>query len=90
LNEDTDYDGLKDGAEIDIDTDPILYDSDSDGVKDGSDDHPKIHDWKLQDSDQDGWSDYREIYISNTNRFDSDSDGDGIIDSKDDNPTGIL
>ena len=34
-NVDTDMDGLDDGQEYDIGTDPLNYDSDGDGINDG-------------------------------------------------------
>ncbi|MDY6966692.1 MAG: hypothetical protein SVM80_12150 [Halobacteriota archaeon] len=40
----------------------------------------------LIDTDEDGWSDFHEIHISNTDYRNPDTDGDGIIDSQDPYP----
>jgi uncharacterized repeat protein (TIGR01451 family)/MYXO-CTERM domain-containing protein len=61
---DTDGDGLTDGTEMEIGTDPNDADSDDDGVLDG--DEPNFSD----DTDGDG----------DINALDQDSDGDGILD----------
>ncbi len=86
LDEDSDNDGLIDGNEIDLGTSINDEDSDNDGIKDGNDENPTTHEWKLMDSDNDGWNDYKEYYETETDRYDSDTDGDGVIDSKDENP----
>jgi len=44
------------------------------------------HEWKLMDSDNDGWNDYKEYYETRTNRYNSDTDGDGAPDSRDAHP----
>jgi nitrous oxidase accessory protein NosD len=38
------------------------------------------------DSDNDGWTDYKEITFTHTNPYNSDTDGDGVIDSQDIDP----
>ena len=86
VQKDTDGDGLNDYSELVIGTSPLIKDSDSDGTDDGVDDNPTIHDWKLIDSDNDGLTDYEEVFEKETNRFDSDTDGDGIIDGQDNQP----
>lgn len=86
LDDDTDDDGLLDGEEVEGETDVFDADTDDDGNKDGSDSNPTTHDWKLMDSDDDGWSDYREYYEEDTDRFDSDSDNDGAPDGHDAHP----
>jgi hypothetical protein len=85
-DDDCDNDGLKDGEELQLGTGFFDSDTDDDGVKDGSDSNPTIHDWKLIDSDSDGWDDYKEYYEENTERFNSDTDGDGALDSRDAHP----
>lgn len=83
---DSDGDGLSDGQEVQLGTDPFNVDTDGDGLSDGSDPHPATHEWKLTDSDDDGWSDYKEYYETETDRFDSDTDDDGYSDPYDPNP----
>ncbi len=61
---DSDGDGLSDGAEQELGSDPLDWDSDDDGVPDGSEPQPGA------DTNQDG-----EINV-----LDPDSDGDGIWD----------
>lgn len=87
LNADYDGDGLKDGDEVRLGTDLFNPDTDNDGYQDGTDPHPTIHEWKLIDSDNDGWNDYKEYYEEHTDRFKSDTDGDGLKDSSDPHPT---
>jgi len=87
LNADYDNDDLKDGDEVRLGTDLFNPDTDNDGYQDGSDSHPTIHEWKLIDSDSDGWNDYKEYYEEHTDRFNSDTDGDGLKDSSDPHPT---
>jgi RNA polymerase subunit RPABC4/transcription elongation factor Spt4 len=89
LNSDTDGDGLSDGKEIELGSDIFDVDSDNDGIEDGSDSNPTVHDWKLMDSDNDGWSDYKEYYEMGTDRFNEDTDGDGAPDAFDEHPLSI-
>lgn len=86
LDADTDDDGLNDGQELNVGADPFDEDTDDDGLKDGSDPHPTTHEWKLIDSDGDGWDDYREYYEEDTDRYNPDTDGDGAPDSRDAHP----
>ncbi len=83
---DYDDDGLSDGDEITAGTEIKNSDTDGDGVKDGYDSSPLTHNWKLLDSDDDGWDDYKEYYEEGTDRFDSDTDGDGAPDGYDAHP----
>jgi len=87
LDDDQDNDGLNDGDEVRLGTDLFNTDSDDDGILDGADSNPTTHEWKLMDSDGDGWSDYKEYYEKSTDRFDSDTDDDGYKDSIDAHPT---
>jgi hypothetical protein len=84
---DTDNDGLIDGEEVQLGADPLNADTDNDGYQDGADPHPTTHEWKLIDSDNDGWNDYKEYYEEHTDRFKSDTDSDGLKDSVDPHPT---
>lgn len=83
---DTDADGLNDGREVGLGTNPLDTDTDDDGINDSADLHPTTHEWKLMDSDGDGWNDYKEAYETNTDRFKSDTDDDGINDPSDPHP----
>jgi chitodextrinase len=71
--------------------DPLDSDYDNDNIKDGvevSAENGYITDPTKKDTDNDGWSDYYEIYSASkkTNPLSADTDGDGVIDSKDRDP----
>ena len=51
-----------------------------------TDTHAWLTDAALADSDEDGWSDYYEIYTSGTNPLNKDSDGDSAWDPNDRDP----
>ena len=76
---DSDDDGLSDGQEIAIGTDPFDPDSDDDGLTDG--DEVNVHgtDPLDADTDDDGLNDGDEIALG-TDPFDPDSDDDGLTD----------
>jgi len=95
LNKDSDNDGLDDYKEINTyHTNPLDDDYDNDGLNDGDEVQAgtdlfdsDTDEWKFQDSDNDGWSDYKEYYEEGTDRFDSDTDDDGYKDGSDPHPT---
>jgi len=69
LNQDPDHDGLKNGTEITIGTDPFNPDTDGDGIKDGQEVHgpsakyPSCHTNPLaKDTDHDGLTDGQEVH----------------------------
>jgi hypothetical protein len=76
---DSDDDGLTDGDEIGLGTDPFDPDSDDDGLTDG--DEVNVHGTNPldPDTDDDGLNDGDEISLG-TDPFDPDSDDDGLSD----------
>ncbi|MCD5425449.1 MAG: hypothetical protein LRZ92_03180, partial [Methanosarcinaceae archaeon] len=85
LNPDVDDDGLNDGREISIGTNPNLIDTDRDGLTDA--DEVLIHNTNPlhKDSDRDGITDIDELigrYGIITNPLNRDSDGDGLSDGE--------
>ncbi len=79
---DTDGDGIPDGIEVSIGTDPNSVDTDEDGMPDGWEVYyelnPLVDDSAL-DLDNDGLSNYSE-YAAGTNPAEEDTDEDGIGD----------
>ena len=79
INLDSDFDGIENGLEILIGTNPNDADTDNDGILDGAESL-----WYI-DSDKDGklndnsWVGGRK-YLTGINALDADSDNDGIID----------
>jgi cell wall-associated NlpC family hydrolase len=82
---DTDRDGLVDGMEILLGTDPLKIDSDGDGVSDGYEKFTLHTDPTRADSDGDGTSDAAEL-VRGTDPTKADSDGDGRVDGGDTSP----
>jgi hypothetical protein len=80
IDADSDDDGLPDGVELAIGTDPFDPDSDDDGLSDG--DEVNVHgtDPLDADSDDDGLSDGDEVNVHGTDPLDADSDDDGLND----------
>jgi hypothetical protein len=80
IDADSDDDGLPDGVELAIGTDPFDPDSDDDGLSDG--DEVNVHgtDPLDADSDDDGLSDGDEVNVHGTDPLDADSDDDGLSD----------
>jgi YD repeat-containing protein len=87
---DTDGDGIPDSWEIAHGTDPATaadttLDTDGDGLT-------NLQEYlygtapNISDSDNDGWSDYQEIFLYHTDPNATDSDHDGISDSQDPDP----
>ncbi len=76
---DSDHDGLGDGQEIVIGTDPVNPDTDADGLEDGAE-IAACTDPLVPDTDGDGLLDGAEIYEHGTNPRAPDSDKDGVPD----------
>jgi alpha-tubulin suppressor-like RCC1 family protein len=81
LTQDTDGDGLVNGFEYDLGTDPLNPDTDGDGISDGAAWLAHIP-LGSRDSDGDGLSDADEIRLG-TDPFNPDTDGDGVPDGLD-------
>ncbi len=89
---DTDGDGLSDYIEVMIiGTDPLYVDSNENGINDGDEDYDGDGltnlqevscgtDLTLTDTDNDGLSDYDEIFVYGTDPLKPDTDGDGLSD----------
>lgn len=81
LTFDRDNDGISNGTELEIGTDPFNPDSDDDGILDGSDPFP-LDTFFTSDNDQDGIADeWEERYnLTSTRKMDAllDDDGDGL------------
>ncbi|HXV72529.1 MAG TPA: hypothetical protein VEB69_14155 [Acidimicrobiia bacterium] len=80
IDADSDDDGLPDGEEIALGTDPFDPDSDDDGLTDGDEVEVYGTDPLDPDSDDDGLSDGDEVNVHGTNPLDPDTDDDGLID----------
>jgi len=80
IDTDSDDDGLPDGEEIAIGTDPFDDDTDDDGLSDG--DEVNVHgtDPLDADTDDDGLSDGDEVNVHGTDPLDADTDDDGLSD----------
>jgi hypothetical protein len=80
IDTDSDDDGLPDGEEIAIGTDPFDDDTDDDGLSDG--DEVNVHgtDPLDADTDDDGLSDGDEVNVHGTDPLDADTDDDGLDD----------
>ena len=76
-NADNDNDGLTNGEENELGTDPDVADTDGDGLSDGAEFKEYKTDPMKADSDNDGLNDYDEIkkYSTNPNMMDTDNDG---------------
>jgi outer membrane protein assembly factor BamB len=79
--DDTDNDGLLDGAEVNThNTSPLIADTDGDGLSDGLEVNEYGTDPLLLDSDEDGLTDREEVQDYFSNPLSSDTDGDGLSD----------
>jgi outer membrane protein OmpA-like peptidoglycan-associated protein len=79
---DYDKDGLTNGREKEIGTDPYNPDSDGDGLKDGEEVYSYFTDPLKSDSDEDGLTDYDEVFTYRTSPVKADSDSDGLKDGE--------
>lgn len=80
-DQDTDKDGLRDAAEVDIyKTDPLNPDTDGDGLKDGEEVKKYNTDPTKPDTDADGLADNEELQTYKTDPLVADGDGDGLND----------
>jgi hypothetical protein len=80
LDADRDDDGLIDGFELLLHTDPDDPDSDDDGLLDGEEYHVLHTDPNVADTDGDGLDDGAEVNLHGTNPLEPDSDYDGLSD----------
>jgi outer membrane protein OmpA-like peptidoglycan-associated protein len=81
--QDTDRDGIKDGAEVHtFRTDPLAIDSDSDGLSDLDEIKKYKSDPNQADTDQDGLADGEEISKYQTNLLKGDTDDDDLSDAE--------
>ncbi len=78
-NDDIDNDGLKDGQELLIGTDPLNNDTDGDGLRDGDEIEMGTNPL-LPDSDGDSILDGLEVHVYNTDPRRQDTDNDGLSD----------
>ena len=80
IDTDSDDDGLTDGEELVLGTDPFDSDTDDDGLSDG--DEVNVHgtDPLDADTDDDGLSDGDEVNVHGTDPLDADTDDDGLVD----------
>ena len=79
---DSDSDGLADGPECSLGTDPSNPDTDADGLSDGDEVHTYNTDPLAPDTDGDGLPDGTEVHTYNTSPLDPDTDGDGDSDGE--------
>ncbi len=79
---DSDADGLTDGLETTVGTDPSLPDSDADGVSDSDETDFYGTDALDPDTDGDGLDDAEELLTYGTNPLLDDTDGDAVSDSE--------
>ncbi len=78
---DEEPDGLTNGVEFDLGSNPTLADTDGDGLNDGDEFHLHGSDPTLADTDGDGLEDAEEVAASPaTNPARADTDGDGLDD----------
>ena len=80
INNDSDGDGLTDGEEAALGTDPHDNDTDGDDLSDGSEYLTNLTDPLDFDTDDDGLSDGFEIINIHTNALVADTDVDGLLD----------
>lgn len=77
---DADHDGLTNGEEQRLGTNPFRWDTDGDGLSDGAEVHQLGTDPLRQDTDGDHISDAAEIRLTLTDPLNPDSDGDQLSD----------
>ncbi len=79
-NDDEDNDGLSNGEERQLGTNPRNPDTDGDGLKDGEEVNRYRTNPLKQDSDGDGLNDGEEVQTYHTDPLNQDTDGDGLSD----------
>ena len=84
---DSDGDGLLDGVEATLKTDPLKADTDGDGLADGVEVNTTNTDPLKADTDGDGLSDSSELNTTKTDPLKPDMDGDGLSDGAEVNTT---
>jgi hypothetical protein len=77
---DEDRDGLLNGDETRLGTDPRNADTDEDGLLDGEEVNDYDTDPLLEDTDGDGLADSYEVNTTETDPLEADTDGDGVSD----------
>ena len=77
---DDDFDGLNNGEERKLGTDPLDPDTDNDGLYDSEEVRTYQTNPLLDDTDNDGLSDHAEVIIYTTNPNNPDTDDDGFND----------
>jgi hypothetical protein len=87
---DSDGDGLTDGQEIALGTDPLNPDTDGDGLTDGQEVNTYHTDPLNPDTDGDGLTDGQEVNVTHTDPLNPDTDGDGIPDGQDPDSLGSV
>lgn len=85
---DSDGDGLTDGQEIALGTDPFNPDTDGDGLTDGQEVNTYGTDPLNPDTDGDGLTDGQEVNTYGTDPLNPDTDGDGLTDGQEVNTYG--
>jgi outer membrane protein OmpA-like peptidoglycan-associated protein len=78
--DDDDADGLTNGEEKKLGSNPENADSDGDGLRDGDEVNKHYTNPNKADTDDDGLGDYAEVVTHHTNPNKKDSDGDGLSD----------
>jgi Tol biopolymer transport system component len=86
---DSDGDGLSDGQEASLGTDPNKADTDGDGLTDGMEVNTYGTNPKDQDTDDDTLSDGYEVNQGCLNPLKEDTDGDGLLDNIDPQPCAL-
>jgi len=81
-NPDLDDDGLPNGLENELGTDPENPDSDGDGLSDSAEFEEFNSNPLVPDSDEDGLLDSDEVWTYGTDLLNADSDGDGLKDGE--------
>jgi outer membrane protein OmpA-like peptidoglycan-associated protein len=79
-SDDDDQDGLTNGEEDELGTNPDSPDTDNDGLKDGDEVKTTLTNPSMPDTDGDGLNDGAEVNTHKTDPKKADSDGDGLSD----------
>ena len=87
--QDSDGDGLSDGEEVQIGTDPAKADTDGDGLSDGEEVNIYGTSPLKKNTDADGLNDNVEIWWKGTDPLNPDTDGDGLTDGEEASQSGL-
>ncbi len=88
LSQDSDGDGLTDGQESQIGSDPAKPDTDGDGLNDGEEVNVYGTSPLQRNTDSDGLNDNVEIWWKGTDPLNPDTDGDGLTDGEEASQSG--